>query len=70
MTPKDLARQIRHGLYAERDTLEEAWDYVEMIANGCGDNAGPVYTAVQVMLNTISKIILEDAEKQAAKRAQ
>jgi len=56
MTNKELALKLRNGLFAERDTLNEAWDYVEVIANG-SNNPAAVYTAVQVMLNTVSSQI-------------
>ena len=59
MTNKELAIKLRNGLFAERDTLDEAWNYVELIAHG-SNNPAAVYTAVQVMLNTISSQILKN----------
>lgn len=61
MTNIELAKGIRHGMFASRPTIEEAWDYVDSIARGCGkENQAAVITAVQVMLNTLAEHILEN----------
>ena len=33
MTNEELAKSIRHGLFAERDTVKEAWDYAFDVIN-------------------------------------
>lgn len=60
MTKHELALSIYSPLFAERDTLKEAYDYAMEIAKYSDDPAA-VTTALQVMLNTIAKEI-EKAE--------
>ena len=56
MTKEDLAKVISNGMFADRDTLKEAWDYVGEIAKA-SDNPMAVWTAVMVVTNTIAKEI-------------
>lgn len=60
MTNIELAKGIQHGMFASRDTIEEAWDYVDHIARACGKDRAAVITAVQVMLNTVAEHILKN----------
>ena len=61
MTNIELAKGIKHGMFASRPTVEEAWDYVDYIARSCGkDNHVAVITAVQVMLNTVAEQMLRN----------
>ena len=47
----------RNSLFGERDTIVEAYEYVETIANA-SNNPAAVYTAVHVLMNTIAKELL------------
>ena len=53
-----LAASIRHGLFASRDTVEEALEYanatIERLYN---DDKAAMYTALHVVLNTIANNI-------------
>ena len=53
-----LAASIRHGLFASRDTVEEALEYanatIERLYN---DDKAAMYTALHVVLNTIANKI-------------
>ncbi len=61
MDNTQLARDIRHGMFASRETIEQAWDYVDHIARACGkENHAAVITAVQVMLNTVAEQMLRN----------
>jgi hypothetical protein len=62
----ELAKAIRHGLFADRDTVKEAFDYAfDVIDNMRGANKVAATTALYVVLNTLSKEI-EKNEKEAA----
>jgi ribulose-5-phosphate 4-epimerase/fuculose-1-phosphate aldolase len=61
MTNTELAKGIKHGMFASRPTVEEAWEYVDSVARACGKgNHAAVITAVQVMLNTLSEQMLRN----------
>ena len=51
-----LAVQMYTPLFAERDTVKEAYDYAMSIAKA-SDNPAAVTTAIHVLMNTISKDI-------------
>ena len=51
-----LAVQMYTPLFAERDTVKEAYDYAMAIAKA-SDNPAAVTTAIHVLMNTISKDI-------------
>ena len=58
MTNQELAKTIRHGLFAERDTLKEAFDYAFRVINSLqnGDQIAAT-TALYVVLNTLANEI-------------
>ena len=56
MTKHELALSIYSPLFAERDTLKEAYDYAMEIAKA-SENPAAVTTAIHVMMNTIAKEI-------------
>ena len=60
MTKHELSLSIYSPLFAERDTLKEAYDYAMEIAKA-SENPAAVTTAIHVMMNTIAKEI-EKAE--------
>ena len=60
MTKHELSLSIYSPLFAERDTLQEAYDYAMEIAKA-SENPAAVTTAIHVMMNTIAKVI-EKAE--------
>ena len=55
-----LAASIRHGMFASRDTVEEALEYasatIERLYN---DDKAAMYTALHVVLNTIANKIMD-----------
>jgi len=62
----ELAKAIRHGLFADRATVKEAFDYAfDVIDSMRGANKVAATTALYVVLNTLSKEI-EKNEKEAA----
>jgi hypothetical protein len=63
MTNEELAKTIRHGLFADRDTLKEAFDYAFRVINSLrGSDQIAVTTALYVVLNTLSNELVK-AEK-------
>lgn len=52
----NLSSQLKHGLFADRPTLAEAYDYVITLANANKQNGADlaIFTAVHVMMNTIA----------------
>ena len=60
----DLARGLNSPMFASRETIGEAYDYMAEIAKA-SDNPMAVFTAVQVLINTISNVILEQTTKHA-----
>jgi hypothetical protein len=63
MTNEELAKTIRHGLFADRDTLKEAFDYAFLVINSLrGSDQIAVTTALYVVLNTLSNELVK-AEK-------
>jgi hypothetical protein len=50
---KAMANSMHSGIFGTRSTLEEAAEYVNQLANG-SPNGALIWTAVGVMLNTIS----------------
>ena len=64
MTNLELAKSIRHGLFADRATVKEAWDYAFEIINSLRDSDKiAATTAMMVLMNTISKEIVKHEEK-------
>jgi hypothetical protein len=54
----ELAKAIRHGLFADRDTVKDAFDYAfDVIDSMRGANKVAATTALYVVLNTLSKEI-------------
>ena len=58
MTTQELAATLRSGVFADRPTLKEAFDYVAELARS-SDNGMAVWTAVMVVCNTISNEIVK-----------
>jgi hypothetical protein len=56
MTNSELAKAIRFRLYADRDTIQDAYKYVVDVANS-SENPTAVLTAVHMMMNTIANYI-------------
>lgn len=64
MTNQELALSIRHKLFADRDTVKEALDYAFEVFRRIGpDGEIAATTAMMIVLNTISKEILNNEEK-------
>lgn len=61
MTNEELANAIRHRMFAQRDTLKEAWDYAFSILNNLPPSERlTATTGMMVLLNTISNEILKN----------
>lgn len=56
MTSIELARALKNQMFADRATIDEAYEYAYSIAKASGE-APAVMTAVQVVVNTICKEI-------------
>lgn len=61
MTNQELAKAIRHKLFAERDTLKEAYEYAFSVFRTLGRNELAATTALMVVMNTLANE-LEKAE--------
>ena len=62
----ELAKAIRHDLFADRATVKDAFDYAfDVIDSLRGAHKVAATTALYVVLNTLSKEI-EKNEKEAA----
>ena len=60
----ELAKAIRHGLFADRPTVKDAFDYAfDIIDSMRGANKVAATTALYVVLNTLSNEI-EKNEKE------
>lgn len=61
MTNAELAKAIRHGLFADRETLKEAFDYAfEVIKRMKDSEQIAATTAMYVVLNTIAKELVKE----------
>ena len=56
MKTVEFAKAIRNGMFADRKTLQEAYDYALNIANA-SENPAAVIAAVQVVVNTLANAI-------------
>ena len=63
MTHSELAESLRCGMFADRETIREAYDYALEVAKASGSSP-QVLTAIHVMMNTIANTIeqIEDAQ--------
>ena len=63
MTHSELAESLRCGMFADRETIREAYDYALQVAKASGSSP-QVLTAIHVMMNTIANTIdeIEDAQ--------
>ena len=60
----DLATNLQSPLFATRDTIEDAYKYVSDIINTLPTHEQvAVYTAVQVLVNTIAEEVKRLAEE-------
>ena len=59
-----LAKSIRNSMVADRETFDQAMEYAYSIARASDDRVA-VLTAVQVVLNTVSKLMLENEQVSA-----
>jgi hypothetical protein len=59
----ELAKAIRHGLFGERETVKEAFEYAfDVITRMPSSEQIAATTALYVILNTISKEIIKNEE--------
>ena len=58
MTPKQLGEALTIGLFSDRETIREAFDYAYQIADA-SENPAAVRTAVHVVVNTIAKTLID-----------
>ena len=57
----ELAKSLQNGMFADRETIQEAYDYA--IALGKSRGCSPeMITAIQVVVNTIMNKIIEIEE--------
>lgn len=62
MTNQELSELLKQGIFGDRETIQEAYNYLQDMINTL-DKADrfPITTAVHVLLNTISnEIEVED----------
>lgn len=66
MTNLDLAISLRHGLFADRDSVSEAWEYAFQVLNSLpAKDRVAATTAMMVLINTISKEIIKNERGEA-----
>lgn len=59
-----MAKAMRSDLFATRGSVKEAWDYAFEVMNALRPaDRGPALTAMMVLMNTISKQIIENEER-------
>jgi hypothetical protein len=58
MTLNEIARTISSPLMADRETIDDAFEYALMVAKA-SDNPMAVMTAIYVVTNTIAKQLRE-----------
>lgn len=63
MTPKELGEALTIGLFSDRASIREAFDYAYDIADA-SDNPIAVRTAIHVVVNTIAKKLIEMGDVQ------
>jgi hypothetical protein len=54
MSNTELAQSIRHKLFAERETLKEAYEYAFSVFRTLGKNEMAATTAFMVVMNTLA----------------
>jgi hypothetical protein len=54
MSNTELAQTIRHKLFAERETLKEAYEYAFSVFRTLGKNEMAATTAFMVVMNTLA----------------
>lgn len=60
----ELAKAIRLPVFADRETLDEAWEYATDLMMSIGErDRVAAMTAMMVMLNTVSKLITKNEER-------
>ena len=64
MTNKELVKELHSGFFKSHNDLNSALEYVQMVAKGY-ENPAAMLISVQVVMNTIAKII-SDNEKELA----
>jgi len=57
MSNTELAKKLRHGMFAELDTVNEALEYAYRVAKSCDDRELYILTAIHVLANTIANEI-------------
>lgn len=62
MTKGEMIKSIRNRIFGDRESLQEAYDYVYAIAEG-SNNKAAVLTAVHVMMNTIANELEKGKQK-------
>lgn len=64
MTNQEIAKSITLPLFADRDTIAEAWQYAEDVIMSLRESDRmAAMTALMVMNNTIAKLIMKNEEK-------
>jgi len=62
MTNLELAKALKNGMFADRETVREAFDYAFKVADA--SNCPPaVMTAIMVLSNTIAKQIEQNEQE-------
>ena len=63
---REVAKAMQTGLFADRETLVEAFNYMHQVASGC-NNSVSVLTAIHVVLNTAAKQIEKECDREMVK---
>jgi hypothetical protein len=64
MTNQEIAEAISHKLFADRETIKEAWDYAMRVINSLHESDRiAATTALMVMLNTVAKELTKEESK-------
>ena len=62
---REVAKAMQTGLFADRETLEDAFNYMHQVASGCNNSVShSVLKAVHVILNTAAKLIEKECNRE------
>jgi len=66
MTNEEIAKTIRHGLFADRENLKEAFDYAFRVFRSLGSGEIVATTALFVVLNTLANELEKSKQEETA----
>ena len=62
MTNLEFAKSLTNGMFADRESVREAFDYAFDVAQG-SDNSAAMIAAIMVLSNTIANQIIKNEQE-------